>query len=72
MSLGHCCKRCLSDGRQGESGEFKLFTMLPLSYSTLLCEACRKTWDERKGTILLAALDLFVSETPPNTKKETP
>ena len=52
-----CCKRCLAEPAS-------LHAMSPLSYSTQLCEVCLGVWEERKHKIMLAALDLFVAETP--------
>ena len=60
----HCCKRCLT--------EVDLYHMRPLSYTMLLCERCLRKWQDRRQAILLAALDLFVSETPQKPKILSP
>jgi len=57
VSLHTPCKRCLAEPSD-------LYSMLPMSYSTMLCVVCRNEWEQRKPEILRAALDLFVSETP--------
>lgn len=58
MSLHRPCKRCLAE-------PVDLYNMTPMSYSTTLCRVCKDEWEKRKPEILRAALDLFVSETPP-------